>query len=230
MPRYVVPVWKMIEEAAKSLPEEFAPIDVIRKVQEKYPHVNSKTIRCQVIASAPNHPSSKYYPTSHKLLHYLGNGKFQLLKKGEENTTVAPEISDEEEESRLFSFEFEKDLKGHLVNNLNSRENGLSLYNDVRGNGVEYPADMGRIDILATDSNGDFVVIEIKAGVATERVCGQLQKYMGWVQRHLASGKKVRGIVIAREIGESLKYAVSVLNDIKIKEYEVHFSFHDVSL
>ncbi len=229
MPKYDIPVWKMCEEVAKSLPEEFAPIDVIRKVLEKYPKVKPVTIRCQVFASTPNHPSNKYYPTSHKLFYYLGNGKFCLLKKGEENVAVPKELNDEEE-SKVFSFEFEEDLKHHLVDNLADIEEGLSLYKDDKGNGVEYFTDIGRIDILATDDKSNLVIIEIKAGLATERVCGQLQKYMGWVQRHLAKGKGVRGIIIAREIAESLKYAASISNFIKIKEYEVNFSFRDISL
>lgn len=80
MPRYQIPVWKMCEEAAKELPEIFSPIDIIRKVHEKYPEVNRTTIRCQVIAASPNHPSSKHYPTSHRLFYYLGNGRFRFLK------------------------------------------------------------------------------------------------------------------------------------------------------
>lgn len=80
MPRYDIPVWRMCEEAAKLLPETFAPVDIIRKVHEKHPHVNSTTIRCQVIGSSPNHPSSKHYPTSHRLFYYLGSGRFRLLK------------------------------------------------------------------------------------------------------------------------------------------------------
>lgn len=80
MPRYDTPVWKMCGEAAKSLPEIFAPVDVIRKVHEQRRHVNSTTIRCQVIASSPNHPCSKHYSTSHRIFYYLGSGRFRLLK------------------------------------------------------------------------------------------------------------------------------------------------------
>ena len=37
--KYDVPVWKMCEEVTKELPEIFTPIDVIKKVEEKWPEV-----------------------------------------------------------------------------------------------------------------------------------------------------------------------------------------------
>ncbi len=80
MYQYNITVWRMCEEAAKSLTEIFTPIDVIREVQKKYPDVKNSTIRCQVIASSPNHPSSKHYTTTHRAFYYLGNGRYRFLK------------------------------------------------------------------------------------------------------------------------------------------------------
>lgn len=97
MPKYDIPVWKMCEEAARSLSEIFTPIEVIRKVHEKYPDVNSTTIRCQTMGLSPSHPSSRYYPTSHRLFCYLGKGRFRLLKPSDkivEKTTESCESSD----------------------------------------------------------------------------------------------------------------------------------------
>lgn len=79
MPKYDIPVWQMVYEAAKELPEVFAPIDVIRKVKEKRPEVKENTIRCHVISLSPNHPSFKHYSMRHKLFYYLGNGRYRLL-------------------------------------------------------------------------------------------------------------------------------------------------------
>ena len=132
MPRYDIPVWKMCEEAAKLLPESFAPIDIIRKVHEKYPHVNSMTIRCQVIASSPNHPSSKYYSTSHKTFYYLGSGRFRFLKPDDnliEKATTSHETVDriktnEKIEKRIKSLTENLDS---LLSNFEYRE-GPDLY------------------------------------------------------------------------------------------------------
>jgi hypothetical protein len=53
---------------------------------------------------------------------------------------------------------------------------------------------------------------------------------MGWVKRHLANGKNVRGIIVTREANDELKYAVSALGNVKVKEYEVEFTFKDAGL
>jgi hypothetical protein len=229
MSKYDVPVWKMCEDAAKELPETFSVVDIIEKIREKYPNVNNKTIRCIVYGCSPNHTSSKYYPVPSKLFFYLGKGRFRLLNQGEENITVEEESCVEDEENEEFSFQFEEDLKLSLSRNLKSIEEGLILYKDANGNGLEYPTDVGRIDILSLDSEGNFVVIELKVGLASEKVCGQIQKYMGWVKQNLAKGRGVRGIIIARVISEPLKYAASVSN-IKTKEYEMNFNLKNVEM
>ena len=236
MPKYDIPVWKMCKEAAIELAEIFTPIDVIRKVQEKRPEVNPTTIRCHVIGCSPNHPSSKHYSIRHELFYYLGNGRYRLLKPAKEiprEGVPAPieEILVQEELDTGFSFEFEADLEGHLANNLDDIEDGLKLYiSDEEITGRQFSTGVGRIDILALDKDANFVVIEIKVGQATDKTCSQLLRYIGWVKRHIARERRVRGIIICRNATDGLKYATSTLENVKIKEYEVHFSFQDADL
>jgi len=223
----------MCEEAAKDLPEIFAPIDVIKKVKGKRPKVKESTIRAHVIALAPNHPSSKHYGIRHKLFYYLGNGRFRLLKSKEEISlpSQAEEIAEEEEDAAGFSFEFEADLEGHLANNLVDIEEGLKLYVSPDGvSGRQFPTDVGRIDLLSLDKDGNFVVIELKVGQAMDKACSQVLRYMGWVKRHIAGNRKVRGIIVCMNATDGLKYAASTLENVSIKEYEVHFSLHDADL
>jgi hypothetical protein len=83
MVNYGKPVWEYVLEAARELGlKTFASIDIIREVREKNPSIKAATIRCHVIGMAPNHPSSKHYPSvrkNHPAFSYLGNGRFQLL-------------------------------------------------------------------------------------------------------------------------------------------------------
>jgi RecB family endonuclease NucS len=76
--------------------------------------------------------------------------------------------------------------------------------------------------------NRDFVVIETKKGKESDKVVGQIQRYMGWINRNLAkNGKSVRGIIIVNEFDEWLDYAVSVNDNVQLKYYEVKFVVRD---
>ena len=94
MSRYEKPVWRMIHEVIDELPKVFTPVDVIRRVKEKYPEVKENTLRAHVIALTLNHPSSKHYTQKYKFFYYLGNGRYRLLKPEEmikpEETTLSP--------------------------------------------------------------------------------------------------------------------------------------------
>jgi RecB family endonuclease NucS len=105
------------------------------------------------------------------------------------------------------TFVYEKDLQNYLARNLNHLEAGL--YEDEGLTGVEYNAGGRFIDILAIDSNGCLVVVELKVSRGYDRVIGQLLRYMGWVEANLCEGKPVRGMIVANEITEDLVLATS---------------------
>ncbi|MGA2075410.1 MAG: endonuclease NucS domain-containing protein [Terriglobia bacterium] len=138
----------------------------------------------------------------------------------------SPDAPDEEAIETALSLEY--DLENSLVGNLEQLESGLNLYREDGQVGQQLNAGAaGRIDILATDSNGNLVVIELKAGEADRQVCGQIQAYMGWVKANLARNRKVRGIIVANEFSERLTYAVNVVPDLVLKRYQIVFKFSD---
>ena len=79
------------------------------------------------------------------------------------------------------------------------------------------------IDILAVDDQGGFVVFELKRARSPDYAIGQLARYMGWVQQTIGKGHEVRGIIVAKEIGKNLRYAVSVVPNVNLFEYDVEF-------
>ena len=93
-------------------------------------------------------------------------------------------------------------LEKWIVENLERIEPGLSLVER------QYEASQaGRMDILARDREGNYVVIELKRDMASDEALGQLLRYVGWTRRHLA-GDAVRGYVIGDEIDKHMEYAI----------------------
>lgn len=138
-------------------------------------------------------------------------------------------------------FVLEKHLEDFMVANFDTIFRGeLELYvepGDPEGNrGQQYPIvgedgkEIGRIDILAKERRtGSFVVIELKKGRESDRVVGQILRYMGWVQENLCDqGQKVRGLVICKDEDERLRYALKALpGNVSVKFYSVSFLLGD---
>lgn len=197
------------------------------------------------------------YARRHAFLYALGNARYRLwnpnedgvwvvtpdgVRKADETDADQAEVAAAETledveamaegETPLMAMEtsvsLERDLERSLVTNLSQLERGLRVYHADGLQGHQLDTDVvGRIDILAVDEQGGFVVIELKAGEADERVYGQILRYMGWVKRELAGGKPVRGIIVANSFHERAKYAMEATPNIKLVRYEVSFRFLD---
>jgi RecB family endonuclease NucS len=137
------------------------------------------------------------------------------------------DLSDQEGDQG-HAFAAENHLRDYFAQHLDLLEKGLRLYvSDDGATGVEYPTPVGRLDILALDSNDQFVVIELKVSKGPDSVCGQLMRYMGWVKRHLANGQAIRGFIIAQHISAKIRYAVVDLPNVFLKEYELSLTLRD---
>ncbi len=91
--------------------------------------------------------------------------------------------------------------------------------------GLEYPCDVGRIDILARHRNGkDWLVIELKKYQTSDVTVGQVLRYMGWVKNKMATpGEEIKGLIIAQQPNESLLYALNAIPNVDLQLYEVEF-------
>ncbi|MDB3858645.1 endonuclease NucS [Candidatus Poseidonia sp.] len=145
-----------------------------------------------------------------------------------------PDVMDlevETEDSEGSEFAKEKDLQNFLVKNLHMIEPGLKLYDDGLRDGVEYPAGRRFIDILAQDTDGQLVVIELKVSRGHDRTIGQILNYIGWVRENLVKpNQEVRGIIIAKEITEDLRLTCLLPQiPVSLREYSISFSLKDIS-
>lgn len=110
----------------------------------------------------------------------------------------------------------EQNLEDFVVHQLEAIEPGLHLV----GRQISTPA--GRLDLLCKDSEGKFVVVELKREQGTDRVVGQILRYMGWVMIHYRV-TDVRGIIIVGKKDPLLDYAVEAASNIQAKEFCLSF-------
>jgi endonuclease len=236
-----------IREVFEAHPGVHTTNEIIEMVYSRYPDQpwQRNTISAHLIGLSVNHSSSHHYPTfrKHAFLFSLGNGRYRLwdresdgtwevtpsgvrLVDESEDAIIAEERADEDETAVGAGLSLERDLEEHLASNINRLEAGMTLV-DYAGSGGQQvdTGSVGRIDLLARDAAGALVVIELKAGTADDRVCGQILRYMGWTRRQISGDREVRGIIVANDFTERLQYAAEAMANVELIRYEVEFSF-----
>jgi hypothetical protein len=143
----------------------------------------------------------------------------RFLESGRARRAVmdTPAFSDPPLPERLFSME--RDLETALRANIAQLEPGLSV---VDG-GIQRQVPSGRIDILAQDTSGAAVVIELKAGTAPRDAVAQVLAYMGDLSEDQA--KPVRGILVAPDFDPRAKAAARMVASLRLVRYGFAFTF-----
>jgi endonuclease len=209
-----------------------------------YPKLQPNSIRAHLVQAATNDRSRLHHPStnvSDDLLFKVDSGQYRLYEPGrdpapihefiqgdvarEEELIQAERAEEELSDPIAGSSEFllERDLQNYLAKNLECIESGLKLYEADGVRGLEYEAGNGRrIDILALDRSGAFVVLELKVSKGYDRVVGQLLRYVNWIKQNLAEpGQKVRGIIVCRTMTEDLQLACAGIPDLELFEYQL---------
>jgi hypothetical protein len=211
---------------------------------KNYPKLKPGSIRAHLVQASTNDRSRLHHPATNEtddLLFKVDSGQFRRYEPGKDpapiHEMVQGDVARQEEEVAAAGeendgaepvpgsseFLLEKDLQRYLAENLECIEPGLKLYEDDDLRGIEFEAGGGRrIDILAVDKSGAFVVLELKVSRGYDRVVGQLLRYMNWVRKELAdSGQRVRGIIVCRSMSEDLRLACASIKDVELCEYKL---------
>lgn len=140
------------------------------------------------------------------------------------------DAEEQQEETAAFGLEYQ--LRDFIAQNIAAIPvNGkrLRLYVDPTGrDGIEFPTAVGPIDILAVDTEDQFVVFELKRARSSDHAIGQLSRYMGWLTQTIGKGKRVTGVIVAKTISENLRYSLLVVPNVSLFEYEVKFELKNV--
>ena len=236
--------------------ETFAAQRAIDWFGQQYPKLKPGSIHAHLVQASTNDPSRLHHPATNStddLLIKVGSreyrrydpatdpapvhqaAKVQMTSTGGKTISLADEDDDagaavDAALAGSSQFALEKDLQRYLADNLQKIEPGLTLFQDEEITGLEYPAGGGRrIDILAKDATGGFVVLELKVEKGYDRVVGQLLRYVNWVRKELAEpGQRVRGFIVCRVISEDLILACSGIKDIELFEYRLQVTVSKV--
>ena len=241
----------MLEFAEQELSkgQTFGRQEAISWFARHYPKIKSNTVGHHVNGMSVNNGSFRqHHPnikpgSGHDLFFKVDRSVYRLWEpendpapryKGDQpHEAPASEgsVDDYEDDEEIPSSEFayEKDLQSYLARNLATLEPGLKLYDDEGLTGVEYPVGGRFIDLLCVDKDENFVVIELKVSKSYDRVVGQLLRYMGWVEKNMAEGILVRGIIVGSEISQDLILATSRVSDVQLFEYEISFGLKEVA-
>lgn len=181
--------------------------------------------------------------TSHQLRRALRNNGWELVELSDKILMIKPDENDDisfaadflEDDSNInadqdegvleafekITFGLERDLQAALRNNIEQLELGLKI---IDGN-TERVTEAGRLDITAEDSQGNIVVIELKAGTAQSKVIAQILAYMGAVAEE--TKKPVRGILIAGDFDKKVIWAARAIPNLELKKYSFQFTFDE---
>ncbi len=133
-----------------------------------------------------------------------------------------------------YYFPLESHLRDFIAQNIDTikiNEKSLKLYIDENGlDGIEFRTDVGIIDILAVDENDNYVIFELKLSRGNDATLGQILRYMGWIKKNMAKDKKVSGVIVAKNIDDKLKYAVTQVKNVSLFEYAINFNINPIKI
>ena len=108
------------------------------------------------------------------------------------------------EEDWLSEVQRERVIEEYLEHGLKHLETGLELATVDGKKGRQFSTRAGPVDLLALDRNRRYVVIELKKGRASDKVVGQLLRYIqalteeyGW--------RRMRGFVVTEKVDNKLR-------------------------
>lgn len=115
---------------------------------------------------------------------------------------------------------FEEDIEEYLVDNLTKLQEDLE---EPPGKTRQRRVDAGILDVIAQDSKGRKVVIELKLGKAKRDALGQLLSYMHDIDRKYHND--TLGVIVAEDFSKKLQKAASYCDKVRLDTYQIDIGF-----
>src|SRR6266516_846896 len=240
---YDRPIWALMKDAAAELSPPYTVADIVAWFAEHYPKVNRSSVRAHITGLTANDRNRH---------HYHVGGMPALFVRQPDKTLVPfdPDSDHETDDERIddeqsidgpdevateqtAEFMLEAHLEEFLVGNWPSIGWGraLEIWSGPAGeSGHQLATPVGRLDFLCIDhTTGALVVVELKRGRPSDKVVGQVARYMGYVRTQIAGpDQAVDGLIVAHDADDALRYAVSAFPGLHLMTYEVTFQLNKV--
>lgn len=240
---YDRPIRELMKDAAAELSAPYTVRDIIAWFAEHYPKVNARSVRAHVIGLTANDPNRHHYAVGGMTALFVRQPDKTLLpfdaRAGAEidaipEPTAAEPADDEAATDEPAEFVLEAHLEDFLAHNWKSIGWGrpLEIWTGPDGeSGHQLATPAGRLDFLCIDRPArTLVVVELKRGRPSDKVIGQIARYIGYVRAHLAApGQPVEGLIVAREADDALRYAVTAFPGISLMTYQVAFQLSAIT-
>ena len=153
-----------------------------------------------------------------------------VMEPVEQSESVAFEAIDFGVKRQQFSSEklLEDELTLRLEAGMPVFGMNLHIYNH-KGDfyGRQYPFEMGRLDLLCEDKNGNLYIIELKKDSGYDDAYVQTAQYIDWFEKApISQGKKVYGIICLNAPTPEL--VRKVRNDPRIRLFEYQISYTEI--
>jgi hypothetical protein len=222
-----------IREEFKDKDQILTTRQVIDQIQKKYPGKwKGITIKTHLIGCSINHKSNKWYPTFQKFLYTIEPGKVRLFDPEKDGTVrqlpntlkvqlVSVESDPPEGKISEANLTFQKDLRKYLRRDISRLDPGLKLFS---GEGFDVSAGEAKIDILATDSKDNLVVVALGGETATISTLNQILNSMTSIKSELGE-RSIRGLILAKDFGNEIIQAARKADNVSLVKYKVTYDF-----
>ena len=240
---YDRPVRELVQTALSDMPDPFTSQHMVQWFAKRYDKIDPRTVRAHLRRACINIPpdaTGARWGADDRTVYRLSRGQFTPYRRevhgdfehglpsGLAEETEVDDLGDVPADAAEASFALEVHLEEFMETNWPSIDFGrpLRIWTDENDEwGRQYSTAVGVIDFLCEDkAANELVVVELKRGKSSDRVVGQILRYMGWVRETLADGRGVSGIIITHEYDDRVRYAVAELPRVEAWTYQVSFT------